>query len=67
MELQIACVAPVIAVTFAWEPTLDSPEAIVAYLEAVFEIGEPELIQAALGDVARVRGVTVPVVVDDLR
>ena len=47
--------------TFPWEPTLDSPEAIAAYLEAVFEIGEPELIEAALGDVARARGVAVPV------
>ena len=47
--------------TFPWEPTLDSPEAIAAYLEAVFEIGEPELIEAALGDVARARGIAAPV------
>lgn len=47
--------------TFPWKPTLDSPEAISAYLEAVFEIGEPDLIEAALGDVARARGLVAPV------
>lgn len=36
---------------------LDSPEAIVAYLEAVFEDGDPALITAALNDVARAKGV----------
>ena len=36
---------------------LDSDEAIVAYLEAVFEDGDPALIAAALNDVARARGV----------
>jgi probable addiction module antidote protein len=35
---------------------LSSHEAIVAYLEAVFEDGDPELIAAALEDVARARG-----------
>ena len=35
---------------------LDSKEAILAYLEAVFEDGDPELIAAALNDVARARG-----------
>ncbi len=36
---------------------LDSPEAIVAYLEAAFEDGDPALIAAALNDVARAKGV----------
>jgi len=35
---------------------LDSKEAILAYLEAVFEDGDPELIAAALNDVARAKG-----------
>jgi probable addiction module antidote protein len=37
---------------------LDSPDAIAAYLEAVFEDGNPALVAAALGDVARARGMT---------
>lgn len=35
---------------------LDSEEMILAYLEAVFEDGDPDLIAAALNDVARARG-----------
>jgi probable addiction module antidote protein len=35
---------------------LDSPERIAGYLEVVFEDGDPVLIAAALGDVARARG-----------
>ncbi|GJD48765.1 hypothetical protein OPKNFCMD_1490 [Methylobacterium crusticola] len=35
---------------------LDSQEAIAAYLEAAFEEGDPALIAAAIGDVARARG-----------
>ena len=35
---------------------LDSREAILAYLEAVFEDGDPELIAAALNDVSRAKG-----------
>jgi probable addiction module antidote protein len=35
---------------------LDSKEAILAYLEAVFEDGDPALIAAALNDVARAKG-----------
>lgn len=35
---------------------LDSTEAILAYLEAVFEDGDPALIAAALNDVSAVRG-----------
>lgn len=37
---------------------LESDEDIVAYLEAAFEDGDPALIAAALGDVARARGMT---------
>jgi probable addiction module antidote protein len=46
--------------TTAWDPAerLTSKEAIAAYLEAVFEEGDPALIAAALGDVARARGMT---------
>ena len=49
--------------TTIWDAAdhLDSPEAIAAYLEAVFEIGEPDLIEAALGDVARALGMSIPV------
>lgn len=36
---------------------LDSDEAVLAYLEAVFENGDPTLIAAALNDIARARGV----------
>jgi len=46
--------------TTKWDAAdhLDSPEAIAAYLDAVFEDGDPALIAAALGDVARARGMT---------
>jgi len=46
--------------TTIWDPAqrLTSPEAIAAYLDAVFEEGDPALIAAALGDVARARGMT---------
>jgi probable addiction module antidote protein len=46
--------------TTAWDPAerLTSPEAIAAYLEAAFEEGDPALIAAALGDIARARGMT---------
>ena len=37
---------------------LQTPEDIARYLEAVFEDGEPKLIAAALGDVARAKGMT---------
>ena len=35
---------------------LDNEEMIIAYLEAVFEDGDPELVAAALNDVARAKG-----------
>ncbi|MGD0562815.1 MAG: addiction module antidote protein [Roseiarcus sp.] len=44
--------------TTIWDPTerLTSPEAEFAYLEAAFEDGDPSLIAAAIGDIARARG-----------
>jgi probable addiction module antidote protein len=43
--------------TKAWDVAahLDSDEAIVAYIDAAMEDGDPALIAAALGDVARAR------------
>jgi probable addiction module antidote protein len=38
--------------------SLDSDEAIQAYLEAIFEDGDPQLVAAGLGDIARARGMT---------
>jgi len=44
--------------TSRWDAAdhLGSTQAILAYLEAVFEDGDPDLIAAALNDVARARG-----------
>jgi probable addiction module antidote protein len=46
--------------TTLWDASeyLDRPEAIAGYLEAAFEDGDPALIAAALGDVARAMGMT---------
>jgi probable addiction module antidote protein len=46
--------------TTLWDAAeyLDKPEAIAEYLEAAFEDGDPALIAAALGDVARAMGMT---------
>ncbi|BCW90172.1 hypothetical protein sos41_33400 [Alphaproteobacteria bacterium SO-S41] len=46
--------------TTKWDVTdyLDSDERIALFLEAVFEDGDPGLITAALGDVARAMGMT---------
>ena len=46
--------------TSPWDAAdhLESDEDIVAYLEAAFEDGDPALIAAALGDIARARGMT---------
>jgi probable addiction module antidote protein len=46
--------------TTLWDPSeyLESPESIAAYLEAAFEDGDPSLIAAALGDIARAMGMT---------
>lgn len=44
--------------TSRWDTAefLDSREAILAYLEAVFEDGDPDLIALALNNVARAKG-----------
>ena len=46
--------------TRRWDPVryLKTEEDIVAYLEAALEDGEPSLVAAALGDIARARGMT---------
>lgn len=43
-----------------WDPAdyLDEPEDMIAYLEAAFEDGDARVIAAALGDVARRKGMT---------
>lgn len=43
---------------FRTEDYLETPEDVAAYLEAVFEDGDPQLIGAALGDIARSKGMT---------
>ncbi|RVU17811.1 addiction module antidote protein [Methylobacterium oryzihabitans] len=44
--------------TSPWDivDSLDTPERIALYLEAVLEDGDPALLTAALGDVARAHG-----------
>ena len=46
--------------TTKWDAAdyLDNPKAIAEYLNAAFEDGNPELIAAALGDVARAKGMS---------
>ena len=46
--------------TIPWDAAehLDSEEAVAAYLNAAFEEGDPALIAAALGDVAKARGMS---------
>lgn len=46
--------------TLHWDAAehLNSEEEIAAYLEAALEEGEPALVAAALGDIARARGMT---------
>jgi probable addiction module antidote protein len=46
--------------TTVWDPAeyLETPEEIAAYLEDVFSTNDPKLIVAAIGDVARARGMT---------
>lgn len=48
------------AKTRAWDAAeaLDTPERIALYLEEVFEDGDASLIAAAIGDAARVHGMT---------
>ncbi len=44
--------------TVPWDAadSLNTKEDIAAYLDAVLEDGDPELLKAALGDIARARG-----------
>jgi probable addiction module antidote protein len=46
--------------TAPWDPAeyLSTPSRIAAYLESAFEDGDPSLIAAALGDIARAIGMT---------
>jgi len=46
--------------TTVWDPAeyLETEEQITAYLEDIFESGDTELIVAAIGDVARARGMS---------
>jgi probable addiction module antidote protein len=47
-------------VTTAWDPAehLDTEQDMAAYLEAALEEGDPALVAAALGDIARAKGMT---------
>jgi len=46
--------------TYPWDATdhLETKEDIAAYLEAALEDGDPTLLVAALGDIARSKGMT---------
>ncbi len=46
--------------TLPWDPAdhLQSEEDMAAYLEAALEDGEPTLVAAALGDIARAKGMS---------
>jgi probable addiction module antidote protein len=46
--------------TTRWDATdyLETKEDIAAYLDAVLEDGDPNLLKAALGDIARSKGMT---------
>ena len=48
------------AKTRPWDPAehLEGEEDIIAYLEAAFEDGDPALVVAALGDIARAKGMS---------
>ncbi|HUW40505.1 MAG TPA: addiction module antidote protein [Rectinemataceae bacterium] len=48
------------AKTTEWDPAeyLDSEESMALYLEAAFEENDPALVAAALGDIARAKGMT---------
>lgn len=47
-------------VTTTWDPAdhLQTGEDMAAYLEAALEEGDPALVAAALGDIARAKGMT---------
>jgi probable addiction module antidote protein len=44
--------------THAWDiqAHLETEEDVIAYIEAAFEDGDPQVIAAALGDIARAKG-----------
>lgn len=46
--------------TYAWDASdhLETKEDIIEYLEAALEEGDPSLVTAALGDIARSKGMT---------
>jgi probable addiction module antidote protein len=46
--------------TLSWDPVdhLQSEEDMVAYLEAALDEGDPALLAAALGDIARAKGMS---------
>jgi probable addiction module antidote protein len=46
--------------TFPWDPAehLKTEEDMAAYLEAALEEGDPALVAAALGDIARAKGMS---------
>jgi probable addiction module antidote protein len=46
--------------TYSWDASdhLETKEDIAAYLEAALEEGDPSLVAAALGDIARSQGMT---------
>ena len=46
--------------TIKWDAAdhLNNGQAMAAYLEAALEIGDPALVTAALGDIARAKGMT---------
>lgn len=46
--------------TLTWDPAqhLETEEDMAAYLEAALEEGDPALVAAALGDIARAKGMT---------
>lgn len=48
------------AQTRLWDPSepLENEEDMVAYLEAALQEGDPALVAAALGDIARAKGIT---------
>ena len=51
---------PALTKTRPWDAVeyLETPDDTIAYLEAAFEDGDPRVIAAAVGDVARRRGMT---------
>jgi probable addiction module antidote protein len=46
--------------TTIWDPAahLTTPDDVAAYLEAALQDGDPQLVAAALGDIARAKGMS---------